>query len=1262
MAVTTTPPTPAGKLAGLRHLASTLGRGGQQAPRVRVGMWCSGAVVVWLLAAAILPNGAPLGVVLIGAILGSASALTAVGLVLIWRSARIVNFAVGGLGAATGLSVIRLHTAWGWPYPVALVLGVLCGISVGVIVELVVIRRFTNSPRLLATVATIGLAQLLGGVELTLPGAIFGTNTGPVTIGGFETPLSSWKMKVGAHIIDGNHVLIVLVVPLLVFGLSAFLKRSLTGTAIRAASMNRDWARLLGIDVGKLSMLTWGLAGGLAAATYLLQAPFLGTVPQAAAGAASLMVPLAAALIARMESMPVACAAAVALGSLDQVVRWNASRTPTMSDLVLLLVILATLLFRKSSSSRAADDDSALQLPSLDRMRIHVGGPKTAGWMKLAGVTVLFVLCVLLPQQLSASTAYTLSIAAVWALVAISTVIATGWTGQLSLGQFAIVGLSAAVAGNLVSEGSVDALVVLGAAIATGMIVAAIIGIPALRIRGPFLAIVTLALAIVVDGYVLNPNYFPDLLPDALKRPVLLQRWPLEREQNMLSLTLVVLALGMIVALSVRATRSGRNLLAVRDNSKAAEAQSVSSRSTSVQGFVLAGAMAGAAGFLHVLILHGVRLGSYRAASSVESFSATTIGGLSSLTGSVVAAFGLRASQDWMSPEFRMVAMGIGVLLVLWLFPAGIGGIPASVLGRIRARSAGRQPEPAPATAAAMAAEPAPADVPPSVSALTSAGVAALSSTGLEVSYGQLKVLFGVDISVERGEMLALLGTNGAGKSTWLKAVMGLAPSKGAIVVDGVNRTGTSTEALVANGVALMVGGKSTFSMMTVADHLRLAGWTRRKDSDADFAADLEEVHALFPSLDRRMNTHAGDMSGGEQQQLALAQTLLLRPRILLIDELSLGLAPTVVADLVRVLENLNSAGVTIVIVEQSVNLAMTLAKRAVFMEKGQVRYVGPTAELLHRPEILRSIFFEQGEAESNTSPDAQGLGVLHEAPAELGEVQLSCVGINKHFGGVVAVNNVSLSVRAGEIVGLIGQNGAGKSTLLDCLSGFHSIEDGCVVVRGTDVAVWAPFERARAGVGRSFQEARLFPSLTVNETLAVARERHVQNRSMVADALRQPRSWQSEQNTQESVDRLIGELGLAPYRHSRIATLSTGTRRIVELACLLAAEPQVLLLDEPSAGVAQRETEALGDLLRTVRDKTGAAVVIVEHDMALLRSLCDRLVAMDLGAVIAEGTPEDVLANPAVIESYLGNNSAAIERSGPGSPTGSASVPTAVG
>jgi ABC-type branched-subunit amino acid transport system ATPase component len=519
-----------------------------------------------------------------------------------------------------------------------------------------------------------------------------------------------------------------------------------------------------------------------------------------------------------------------------------------------------------------------------------------------------------------------------------------------------------------------------------------------------------------------------------------------------------------------------------------------------------------------------------------------------------------------------------------------------------------------------------------------------VSCRGLDVAYGPVQVLFGVDFDVEEGEIVALLGTNGAGKSTLLKAVAGLIdPTAGTVALDGRDITGADAETVTRAGVSLMPGGKGIFPTVTVDEHLRLAAWTFRKDA-ARVEAARAEVLALFPILAERASQPAGYLSGGEQQMLALAQAFMTKPRLLLVDELSLGLAPTVVGQLLDVLRTVHAAGTTIVIVEQSVNVALTLAQRAVFMEKGEVRFTGPTAELLERPDLLRSVFIRQGPKASATVAAADG----HRPPPDEAPVLLSCRGIVKRFGGIHAVDEVDLDLRQGEILGLIGQNGAGKTTLFDCISGFLPIDAGRVELRGRDVTQWAPHERARAGLGRSFQEALLYPSLTTWETIAIAFERHLASKDMVAAALHLPASYESETDLAGRIDALIGLMGLGAFRDKLLGELSSGSRRIVELACILAQDPAVVLLDEPSAGVAQRETEALGPLLRRVQAYTGCSMLVIEHDMPLIAAVSHEVMALELGRVIARGTPGEVLSHPRVVESYLGTDEAAIARSGP--------------
>jgi ABC-type branched-subunit amino acid transport system ATPase component/branched-subunit amino acid ABC-type transport system permease component len=271
----------------------------------------------------------------------------------------------------------------------------------------------------------------------------------------------------------------------------------------------------------------------------------------------------------------------------------------------------------------------------------------------------------------------------------------------------------------------------------------------------------------------------------------------------------------------------------------------------------------------------------------------------------------------------------------------------------------------------------------------------------------------------------------------------------------------------------------------------------------------------------------------------------------------------------------------------------------------------------------------------------------LHGTPPDIDPaLPLRVRGVRVHFGGVVALDDPDITVRPGEIVGLIGANGAGKTTLMNVISGVIRPQSGSVCLFGDDVVDLPPDIRAAFGLSRSFQDATLFAGLTVTETLQVViAQRH--KVGIVSAMVAAPWVRSSERRTRREADGIVGRFGLRPWGDIRISELSTGTRRVCELAAQVAAQPKVLLLDEPTAGVAQREAEAFGPLLRRIRDELDCAILIVEHDMPLLMGLCDRMYALETGVVIAEGTPDEIRQNPRVVASYLGTEESAITRSG---------------
>ena len=591
-----------------------------------------------------------------------------------------------------------------------------------------------------------------------------------------------------------------------------------------------------------------------------------------------------------------------------------------------------------------------------------------------------------------------------------------------------------------------------------------------------------------------------------------------------------------------------------------------------------------------------------------------------------------------------------------------------------------------------------------------------LRCEGVEVAYGQVQVLFGVDLEVHRGETVALLGTNGAGKSTLLNAVSGTVdPVGGAVFFDGRDITHASGAQTAELGIAQVPGGKAVFPTLTVSEHLRLAGWLHREDEQY-LKRVTREVYDLFPRLHERRDQLAGNLSGGEQQMLGLAMAFMADPKLLVIDELSLGLAPAIVEELLEVVRRIQATGVSIVIVEQSINVALTIADRAYFLEKGEVRFEGPTEELLERDDIVRSVFLASATDDEHGSQDAPGAGVggngasgalehasreqlyelaqehmvrgrsrmskaelaaaLRELVVDDGDAKadddatqqlapvsvagangsngqhervavLELEGVRKRFGGITAVDGTSLQLFDGEILGLIGPNGAGKTTIFDLISGFEMPNEGRIVFCGVDITPMMPDQRSWLGLGRSFQDARLVPSLTVAENLAISLERHLAVRDHFASMVNLPAIIELEKDIAWSVSDLIELMNLGAFRDKFVRELSTGSRRIVDLAMCIAHEPRVLLLDEPSSGIAQREAEALGPLMHRIRREAHCSLLVIEHDMPLITGVSDRMIALELGRPLAEGTPTEVTTNQRVITAYLGGDPAAVQRSG---------------
>ncbi len=272
----------------------------------------------------------------------------------------------------------------------------------------------------------------------------------------------------------------------------------------------------------------------------------------------------------------------------------------------------------------------------------------------------------------------------------------------------------------------------------------------------------------------------------------------------------------------------------------------------------------------------------------------------------------------------------------------------------------------------------------------------------------------------------------------------------------------------------------------------------------------------------------------------------------------------------------------------------------------------------------------------------AKGQDYARDAPASL-QVEELVVS----YGGVHAVSNVSFEAEPGSIVGLIGPNGSGKTTTLDAISGLVSPSSGRITVDGIDLVEYLPEERRAVGMIRSFQDCRLYPELSVEDVLMLTEDAR-RPVGVVSSTLVAPWAWQSENGKRIAVKRVIDSFGLGRFSNHRIVELSTGTRRVVDLASIVLANPRILLLDEPTAGIAQREAEAFIPLLKRLHEVANTTIVLVEHDVPLVFSLCSKVIVMETGSVVSFGTPSEVSRDPRALAAYLGASDEALLVSGP--------------
>ena len=919
-----------------------------------------------------------------GVIGGLITALVAMGIVLVYRSSRVINFAVGSIGIpATALFAVMVGVH-GWPYWPSLIAALTIGTLTGVVVELAVIRRLFKSPRVIVLVATIGVAQLCEAITLSLPAY----RTGSLQTE-FPVPFSgTWYPGLDIEV-SASQLLVLIVVPVITVGLWWVLGHTAFGDAVRAAASNSDLARMTGINPKMVSTGVWAIAGFLGTVAILLTATDQTSADLVHIGPDTLLRGMAAALIGGMVSFPRAAIGAVVIGIVDRVLFFNYTSDTGLVQFVLFLVVLV-LVARVSRNDTGSAGESFQFAPRIAAVPERLRG---IWWVKrmpqvVAGLSLLAA--VILPLLSDKSERHqTWATIIAFALCAVSVVVLTGWGGQLSLGQMAFAGLGALTAAALIRgmqfnigwrdtrflDGGVPSIsfpwaLLLGASFAS--LVAVIVGIGALRVRGLLLAISTLAFAIAAQAYIFNrPIFTAGSTTIEIPRTDL---GPLElthRNRAYYYFVLFVLVLVLLLVSHLKRTGIGRMIVGVRENELAAAAMTISPARAKLIAFAMGGFIAGLGGVLlgAVNLTFGPSERFFLVDDSLRLIAIVVIGGLGSLSGAVVGALwviGLPAfwPNNTLVPLFTS---SIGLLIILLYIPGGfvqIGFYARDSLLRWVDKRLGPVDTTKTLTAppASLRREAALEPVP------LNADGSVLTTQHLTVRFGGLTAVDDVEFRAMPGEVIGLIGNNGAGKSTLLNAIGGYVPAKGTVHILGHDVSNKKAHQRARYGLGRTFQAARLYPELTVRDTVQLALEARESTS---FWGSLLWVPSIRPErkkyaeaselidflgLGRYADRHVAELSTGTRRIVELATVLAVAPRVICLDEPTAGVAQREAEAfgplILRVQQELNA---TLIVVEHDLPLILSISDRIYCLEAGRVIAEGLPAEIREDPRVISS-------------------------------------------------------------------------------------------------------------------------------------------------------------------------------------------------------------------------------------------------------------------------------------------------------------------